>query len=331
VRSGPPSGPGAAGDAGRERLGRLLLGGLDLGSRLREAVTPPPAADLDGWLARAEAAPQRAFLGRCLRWAHRGTTLEVVLDRSPANEIGTEMLGELERLAAYLEAGAGGARALILESAVPRGFSAGADLRELYGNLQDRRARGVSLLAQARELRRFVDRIHRVMDTLDRVPLPTVAALHGVVMGGGLELALTCDVLVADRSARFAFPELRLGLVPGFGGLPRLRRDVGNGVVRDLLLSGRSIRAARAQELGLVSQLVGRGEAPAVARALAVQAARFDRRTVAQGKRFAKPWPRRDLARERALFTRMFTSPVLEGALRDFVTSTDPMPYLPPR
>jgi len=73
--------------------------------------------------------------------------------------------------------------------------------------------------------------------------LVTVAAVHGVVFGGGFELALTCDMIVADRTARFCFPELRLGLIPGFGGIPRLKRDLGNGLVRDLLMTGRSISA----------------------------------------------------------------------------------------
>ena len=105
-----------------------------------------------------------------------------------------------------------------------------------------------------------------VFDTLDTAPLTTIAAVHGVVFGGGFELALTADLVIADKTARFCFPELRLGLVPGFGGIPRLSRDCGNALVRDLLLSGRSLGAARAHELGLVSQLVPRGEALAAAR-----------------------------------------------------------------
>ena len=63
--------------------------------------------------------------------------------------------------------------------------------------------------------------------------------MHGVCFGGGLELALLCDIIVADKMARFAFPELRLGLIPGFGGIPRLKRDVGNAFIRELLLTGR--------------------------------------------------------------------------------------------
>ena len=68
------------------------------------------------------------------------------------------------------------------------------------------------------------------MNALDTAPLTTIAAVHGVTFGGGFELALTCDLIIADKMARFCFPELRLGLIPGFGGIPRLKRDLGNSV-----------------------------------------------------------------------------------------------------
>lgn len=214
-------------------------------------------------------------------------------------------------------------------SAREKGFSAGADLRELHAGIVERRERGVPLLRQAHELRDFIDRIHRVFDVFDTVPITTVAAVHGFVFGGGFELALTCDLIVADKTARFCFPELRLGLVPGFGGVPRLNRDVGNAVVRNLLLTGRSLRATRAQELGLVSQVVAQGQALEVALQVAKQAAKLDRATTALAKPFIKPVPRRDLDREKELFTYLFASPVVEAALHKFVTSTDARPYLP--
>ena len=86
---------------------------------------------------------------------------------------------------------------------------------------------------------------------IDASPLTTIAAVHGVTFGGGFELALVCDLIIADKMARFCFPELRLGLIPGFGGIPRLKRDLGNGVVRDLLLTGRSFNATKAQQVGI--------------------------------------------------------------------------------
>ena len=167
------------------------------------------------------------------------------------------------------------------------------------------------------------------MNAIDAAPLTTIAAVHGVTFGGGFELALTCDLIVADKMARFCFPELRLGLIPGFGGIPRLKRDLGNAVVRDLLLTGRSINATKAQSVGLVSQVTAEGDALRVARATAAQLNKFDRDTAAAAKRFIKPVPHEDLRREIEIFCDLFTRPAVEAGLRKFVESTDALPYLP--
>ena len=195
---------------------------------------------------------------------------ELALRAPPVNEIGVEMLLALEQALDQLDPEKG--RALLLYSALPSGFCAGADLRALYARL----TATPELDERQRQVGEFIDRIHVVMNRLDTLALTTVGAIHGVCFGGGFELALTCDVLVADKTARFCFPELRLGIVPGFGGIPRLKREVGNGVVRDLLLTGRSMNAKRAQNIGLVSQMVAQGKHIDIARATARQAARFD-------------------------------------------------------
>jgi enoyl-CoA hydratase/carnithine racemase len=167
------------------------------------------------------------------------------------------------------------------------------------------------------------------MNTLDASPLTTIAAVHGVTFGGGLELALTCDLIVADKTARFAFPELRLGLIPGFGGIPRLKRDLGNAVVRDLLLTGRSFNVTKAQQIGLVSQVVAEGHALRVARGTAAQIAKFNRRTSIAAKKFVKPIPYDELRREIEVFCELFMQPAVEAGLKKFVKSTDALPYLP--
>jgi enoyl-CoA hydratase/carnithine racemase len=136
-------------------------------------------------------------------------------------------------------------------------------------------------------------------------------------------------MIVADKMARFCFPELRLGLIPGFGGIPRLKRDLGNAVVRDLLLTGRSFNATKAQQIGLVSQLAAEGEALRVARATAAHVGKFDRRTAATAKQFIKPIPYEELKREIDLFCELFAYPAVEEGLRRFVESTDAQPYLP--
>src|SRR5882762_5946208 len=264
------------------------------------------------------------FKGKSLSWSVADGIVELALDRAPANEIGLAMLDDLERFAAALPELESKASALILYSKQSAGFSAGADLRELFALVRETDAGSA-----AKGVREFLERIHAVLNRLDMSHLTTIAAVHGVCFGGGFELALTCDLMVADKMARFCFPELRLGLIPGFGGIPRLKRDLGNGVVRDLLLTGRSFNATKAQAVGLVSQVVAEGEALRVARATASQLAKFDRRTAIAAKKFIKPIPYHELKQEIDLFCQLFVEPAVEVGLRKFVESTDPQPYLP--
>jgi len=266
----------------------------------------------------------KGFQGKTLSWRLADETIELLLDRAPCNEIGSETLRELEQFIAAFESLQREAHALIISSARREGFCAGADLRELYERSQ-------ALRPQERMtgVRDFLERIHRVMNELDSAPLTTIAAVHGVTFGGGFELALVCDLIIADKMARFCFPELRLGLIPGFGGIPRLKRDLGNAVVRDLLLTGRSINAMKAQSVGLVSQVAAEGDALRVARATAVQIGKFDRQTAIAAKRFIKPIPHEELRREIDMFCDLFTRPAVEAGLRKFVESTDALPYLP--
>jgi enoyl-CoA hydratase/carnithine racemase len=264
------------------------------------------------------------FKGQALSWELKDGVVEVTLHREPCNEIGGLTLEELEMLAAALERTGDEAHALIIYSTLKSGFCAGADLRELY-----RRSQQMEANVALEGVRNFLERIHRVMNTLDALPLTTIGAVHGVTFGGGFELALVCDLIIADKMARFCFPELRLGLIPGFGGIPRLKRDLGNGVVRDLLLTGRGFNATKAQAVGLVSQVVAEGEALRVARATAAQLKKFDRRAAITAKQFIKPIPYEELRREIDVFCELFTQPAVEAGLKKFVESMDAQPYLP--
>lgn len=265
------------------------------------------------------------FQGKCISWSLKDGVVELALHREPLNEIGSLTLEELEVFAAKLRLlGEDEAHALVVHSTIPAGFCAGADLRELYHRSQE-----MDRADAAEGVRNFLERIHRVMNTIDAVPLTSIAAVHGVTFGGGFELALVCDLIIADKMARFCFPELRLGLIPGFGGVPRLKRDLGNSVVRDLLLTGRSFNATKAQAVGLVSQVVGEGEALHVARGTAGQLAKFDRRTSVAAKKFIKPIPCEELKQEIDIFCELFTRPAVEQGLRKFVESSDAQPYLP--
>jgi enoyl-CoA hydratase len=264
------------------------------------------------------------FQGRYLSWSVIEGAVELALHRDPCNEIGLLALNELEQFAGALDGLARDAHALIVYSTLKAGFCAGADLRELYF-----RSKEMEKAQAVAGVRNFLERIHKVLNAIDAAPLTTVAAVHGVTFGGGFELALVCDLIIADKMARFCFPELRLGLIPGFGGIPRLKRDLGNGVIRDLLLTGRSFNATKAQAVGLVSQVVAEGEALRVARATAAQLGKFDRRTAIAAKKFIKPIPYHELKQEIDLFCKLFAEPAVEAGLRRFVESADAQPYLP--
>lgn len=266
----------------------------------------------------------KSFQGKALRWERKDGVIELTLDHPPANEIGTLMLAELENFVAAAKLFAGETSACIIASAQTSGFCAGADLRELYHG-----ALAVGEKERVSGVRDFLERIHAVLNWLDEAPFVTIAAVHGVCFGGGLELALVCDVIVADKMARFAFPELRLGLIPGFGGIPRLKRDLGNGFVRDLLLTGRSVNAARAQAVGLVAQLAAEGEALKIALSTAAQVTKFDAVTRAAAKKFIKPIPHEELRHEIEIFCDLFARPAVMAGLKKFVENTGPMPHQP--
>ncbi len=273
---------------------------------------------------RTSRSAEKEFRGEALRWEWRDAVVELTLDFAPLNEIGTVMLADLEKFVAAFEGLAPITSACVISSARPGGFCVGANLKELYQN-----ALPLSPKKRASGMRAFLKRIHALMNALDAAPFVTIAAVHGLCMGGGLELALVCDLIVADKMTRFGFPEMRLGLIPGFGGIPRLRRDVGNSFIRDLLFTGRTVKAESAQQAGLVSHLAGEGYALQVARSMAQQVTKFDAETRVAAKKFLKPIPYEELRKEIDLFCKLFSRPVVMESLRRFVETDDPMKHLP--
>jgi enoyl-CoA hydratase len=162
------------------------------------------------------------------------------------NALSTPML---EQLATALDDAARDAdvRAVVLSGAGDRAFVAGADIEE-YARLDH-----AGFVAYQRRSRDLFSRI-------DACPTPVIGAINGYALGGGFEIALCCDVLVAASNARFGLPEGRLGLCPGGGGTQRLTRAVGPFVANDLLLSARRLTAEEARGLGLVAEVVEPGD-----------------------------------------------------------------------
>jgi enoyl-CoA hydratase/carnithine racemase len=151
-------------------------------------------------------------------------------------------------------------RAVVLAGAGDRAFSVGADLKERAG-FDDH-----GWFVQREAFRRGFAAVRRC-------PLPTVAAVFGYALGGGAELALACDLVVAADDATFGLPEVRLGLVPAGGGTQLLVRRVGRSAAKDLVLTGRRVDAVEALRLGLADRVVPRAELPAAARGLAAEIA----------------------------------------------------------
>jgi len=120
---------------------------------------------------------------------------------------------------------------------------AGADIEELSGASPD-------------ELKALIDQGHKALARLEALPCPTVAVIHGTCLGGGLEVALACDHRVADHSASFGFPEVQLGLHPGLGGTERFPRLVEPATALQLMLTGKTIDARKAKQIGLVRDAV---------------------------------------------------------------------------
>jgi enoyl-CoA hydratase/carnithine racemase len=147
-------------------------------------------------------------------------------------------------------------RVIVLRGAGPRAFCAGADIKEFAP---------VDSPAEYRQ-----SRVHESwIAAFDEARKPIVASIHGFCLGGGLEIALACDIRIAARDAVFAFPETGLGIMTGVGGSQRIARIVGQGVALDLILTGERIGAERAYQLGLVSRLAEPGALADATRALA--------------------------------------------------------------
>ncbi|MCU7727293.1 enoyl-CoA hydratase-related protein [Actinoplanes sp. KI2] len=188
-----------------------------------------------------------------------GQVAEIRLNRVDArNALSTRLASELIEAAGVVRES--NARAVVLTSAAPSAFCVGADLKE-RNRLSD-----AEFMAQ-----RLVFR--RAFGALREMPVPVVAAVHGYALGGGYELALCCDLIVADESAVVGLPEVRLGIVPGGGGTQLLPRRVGYGVAADLILTGRRVAAEEAARLGLIDRLVPAGADRTTATELARQIA----------------------------------------------------------
>ena len=202
-----------------------------------------------------------------------GVVAHLTLANPPLNLVTRELLVELgEALAALETAAPGDVRAVVVTGEGERAFSAGSHVGEFESQ------RGPN----GRERHALES---GMADRLARLPMPTIAAIEGNALGGGLELALCCDIRVASETSRLGLPEVRLAVTPGAGGTQRLPRVVGAARAKELILTGRVLTAVEAEAIGLVSRVVPAGQALAAADEIAAEIAARGPVAVREAKR----------------------------------------------
>ena len=166
----------------------------------------------------------------------------ITLNRPGAlNALSFALIRELGRV--LDEVAQSDARALLVTGAGPKAFCAGADIKELTGRSLVEQKRGGEL-------------VQATFAKIERLPMPSVAVINGYAFGGGLEMALSCTFRIATRNAKMGLPEIKLGLIPGYGGTQRLPRAVGEARATEMILTGRTVDAEEAYRIGLVQRLI---------------------------------------------------------------------------
>lgn len=170
----------------------------------------------------------------------KDTFVKLTLNNPPVNAICTELLDELDE---KLESLKDSDSRVIIITGEGKSFVAGADISEMKDMSPE-------------EAKDFSEKGHRIFNKLENFPKPVIAAINGFALGGGLEIALSCDILIASEKAKFGQPEVGLGLIPGFGGTQRLTRTVGPKKAKELIFTANRIDADKAYEIGLVNKVV---------------------------------------------------------------------------
>jgi len=168
--------------------------------------------------------------------------VSITIDRPPVNVLNLDILSELSQAFRKLEQCAE-PMVVVITGKGGKAFVAGADIVEISGLTRET---GRSLSRKG----------HEVYNEISDFPWPVIAGISGLCLGGGMELALACDIRIAADNAKFGQPEVNLGIIPGWGGTQRLPRLVGAGFARELILTGRIIDAGEALRIGLVNQVV---------------------------------------------------------------------------
>lgn len=195
----------------------------------------------------------------------------ITLNNPPLNVLSSPLIEQLHNAIETI-ASSEDVRAIVLKASGDKAFAAGADIHEFP---QLTRESGVAL----------VERGKVVFDRLANLDAPVICSIQGLALGAGLELALACDIRIAEKTARLGLPETGLGILPGYGGTQRLTRLVGPGKAKEIVLAGVLLSAEEAKECGLVERVVETGEAGSDGMKLAQQIASKGPKAVANAKK----------------------------------------------
>lgn len=251
------------------------------------------------------------------RWRREGAAAVMVLDSPPLNVLTNQMRDDI---AACLEEirQEDAVRAVVITGAGQRAFMAGADIK---GFPAMSKVPGAAY--------GYAKTIYDVWDAVARFDKPVIAALNGLTLGAGMELALACDLRVADEHARFGFPEIKLGLFPGGGGTQRMPRLAGLALTREMCFTGEPIDAQRAYAAGFLNYVVPRGRCLDQAMELAERIGRFSAPILSYAKQAVNGGVgvslEEGLALEADLWQRAFMTDDLAEGVDAFLTKREPV------
>jgi enoyl-CoA hydratase/carnithine racemase len=254
-----------------------------------------------------------------VRYQREGSVAILTFDHPPHNTLTTEMFEQLGRYVAEIDADPD-LRVVVIQGAGDRLFTVGADIGEMdvRASLDDRSA----------QASRWLQGIHDVLRAIEESPKTYICAMKGISYGGGLEMAAACDIRVAARDSRFAMPEVKLGIIPGYGGTQRLARLVGMGHALALVLGAREIDVETAQLWGLVDGVTDTGKAEDSALEMARGIAGHAPLALAAAKQVIRHGVDMDLSdglsQERSSFVRLSVSADFDEGRQAFIEKRAP-------
>jgi enoyl-CoA hydratase len=241
----------------------------------------------------------------------------VTIDNPPMNVLSSQVVEELGKVFSGISEDQN-VVAVLLTGSGNRAFMAGADIKEFPSWLD----------MDTEDLKKTVLETHRVLSLIANLPKPTIAVLNGITLGGGCELALTCDIRIAEEQIKIGLPEIKLGLFPGGGGTQRLTRLLGPAKAKELMFMGEPVSADEALKLGLVNKVTPAGEGMDAALLMAKTMSGYSLQALSRIKKAVNEGGNvsihQGLEIERELFAEVFmTEDVIEG-VQAFIEKRSP-------